>query len=299
MRLNQVDLNLFVVFDAIYTERNLSRAADILCITQPAVSNALARLRRTFDDQLFIRTAEGMKPTPVAENVVNRVRQALSLLNNSVQEGHSFDPGAADKTFVLSMNGLAEVLMLPPLLQSVQTAAPGLRIQSHYFPRNDVGKGLASGTIDMAVDVPLPDAPQICRMPLTSERYVCALRKGHPLARDSLTLDEYLSLQHVHVSQRRKGGGHADVALNALGVSRNVQVRVQNYMSVPGLIEVSDLAWTLPECLAIQCPELHTVSLPFEMATMEWQLYWHASADGDQANRWMREQLVSLALMNS
>ena len=128
MNLSKVDLNLFIVFDAIYTEANLTRAGQIIGITQPAVSNALARLRETFNDPLFVRTAQGMVPTPMAQNIISSVRSALALLRVSVQESRTFTPLQANKTFRISMTDLTEAVILPPLFQRLRRQAPVLRI---------------------------------------------------------------------------------------------------------------------------------------------------------------------------
>ncbi len=130
MNLSKVDLNLFIVFDAIYTEANLTRAGQIVGITQPAVSNALARLRETFNDPLFVRTAQGMVPTPMAQNIIGPVRNALSLLRVSVQESRIFNPAQAAKTYRISMTDLTEAIILPPLFQRLRRLAPTVIIES-------------------------------------------------------------------------------------------------------------------------------------------------------------------------
>ncbi len=288
MRLSQVDLNLFVVFDAIYTERNLTRAAQVLCITQPAVSNALNRLRKTLNDQLFVRTPQGMMPTPVAENIVGRIREALQLLVASVHEGDKFDPLQARKEFRFSMNDLAEALMLPPLLERLQRAAPGVTLSSYQVPRDEVAKQLSSGAVDFVVDVPLANAADLCHAALSQEEYVCLVRADHPQVGQSLTLEQYLSLGHIHISSRRTGVGHVDIALGKISRQRDIRLRLQHYMIAPRIVQRTNLAWTAPRALG-RSLDLKAVELPFELQTMEWYLYWHKSADGDRANRWMRE----------
>ena len=135
MNLNKVDLNLFIVFDAIYTEANLTRAGQIVGITQPAVSNALARLRETFNDPLFVRTAQGMVPTPMAQNIIGPVRNALQLLRVSVQESRTFDAKQANKTYRISMTDLSEQILLPPLFQRLRRLASGVE---RHIDRHDL-----------------------------------------------------------------------------------------------------------------------------------------------------------------
>ncbi|MCV6624525.1 MAG: LysR family transcriptional regulator [Cellvibrionaceae bacterium] len=287
MRLSQVDLNLFVVFDAIYSEQNLTRAAEVLCITQPAVSNALGRLRKTFDDQLFVRSPEGMMPTPVAENIVGRVREALQLLTISLQEGDKFNPQTSEKVIACSMNDLGETLILPRIMAHLQRQAPNMTLRSYYVPREEMAKELAAGNLDFAIDVPLVVDNNLCHAPLSGEDYVCAVRKDHPTVRNELSLEQYLALEHIHVSSRRKGPGMADMALSQLGHKRQIKVRVQHYMVGANIIASTDLAWTLPLRLARQL-ELKILPLPFEVAAINWHLFWHKSADDDHANKWLR-----------
>lgn len=290
-KLNRVDLNLFVVFDTIYAKRNLTRAAEVLCISQPAVSNALLRMRKTFNDPLFVSTPQGMVPTPVAENIASRVGEALQLLNSSVQEASLFVPRTADRVFRVSMNDLTETLLLPALGDVLQREAPGIRIESYLSNRRDVSRELATGALDLAIDAPLLNSdPQLRHGPLMSERFVCMLRKGHPLAGAPLTLDHYLELGHIHISSRREGLGYVDTVLNKLGKPRKIQMRVQHYMVAPMIAMRTDLALTAPMGL-VQGYDAVQMALPFELPAMDWHLYWHRSADKDPANAWLRETL--------
>lgn len=231
MNLSKVDLNLFIVFDAIYTEANLTRAGQIVGITQPAVSNALARLRETFNDPLFVRTAQGMVPTPMAQNIIGPVRNALSLLRVSVQESRIFNPQQAAKTYRISMTDLTEAVILPPLFQRLRRLAPTVVIESFLSKRRETTKELAAGRLDFAVDAPLNTDPQVRHVKLMEDRYVCAMRKGHPMAgKDKFTLDDYLSLTHIHISSRRNGLGYVDLALGKMGIQRKIALRSQHYL---------------------------------------------------------------------
>lgn len=294
MRLSQVDLNLFIVFDAIYQQRNLTRAAEVLCITQPAVSNALGRLRTTLNDPLFVRTSQGMTPTPLAENIVGRVQEALQLLNTSVTEGEIFQPAETDKVFRLSMNDLAEAMILPNLLEHLREVAPNIGIECYQVNRNDVERELAAGTLDFALDGPLIAGSQMCTKPLLRQRYACAVRREHPVVGGSLTLDQYLELDHVVVSSRRKGVSYEDAALNRLGRQRKIRTRVQHYQVAPLVVERTDMALTMPMSMA-QKYDLQVLELPFSLPPLDWNLFWHKSADHDQANIWMRDLLMEIA----
>lgn len=292
MKLDRVDLNLFVIFDTIYTERNLTRSAEVLHVTQPAVSNALNRLRDVFQDELFIRQPRGMVPTPVAENSIGHVRQALTLLNFSLNEGAAFDPQRTEKTFSLSMNDLSEMLLLPRLVQNLKQRAPQICLRNFYVGREDLVKELTAGQVDLAIDVPLVNDPNLLHQPISKEEYVCVLRHGHPLLKKRLLLKDYLALEHVHVSSRRTGAGFVDLTLGKMGRQRQIAVRVQHYIAAPAIIAGTDMALTVPKALAHHF-ELPCVALPFELDSLDWHMYWHKSADNDRANRWLREQLLA------
>lgn len=293
MRLSQIDLNLFIVFDAIYQQRNLTRAAEVLCITQPAVSNALGRLRNTLNDPLFVRTSQGMSPTPMSENIVGRVQEALQLLNTSVTEGEIFEPEQTDKVFRLSMNDLAEATILPNLLEHLETVAPNIGIECYQVARGDVERELAAGTLDLALDSPLISGTQLCTKSLIKQRYACVVRRDHPLVGDSLTLDQYLALDHILVSSRRKGASYEDTALNKMGRQRRVRTRVQHYQVAPLLVERTDMALTMPMSMAKKY-DLKILEVPFSLPPLDWNLFWHKSADHDKANLWMRELLTHI-----
>ncbi len=294
MNLNKVDLNLFIVFDAIYTEANLTRAGQIVGITQPAVSNALARLRETFNDPLFVRTAQGMVPTPMAQNIIGPVRNALQLLRVSVQESRTFNPLQANKTFRISMTDLTEAVVLPPLFQRLRRLAPNVKIESMLAKRRETTKELAAGRLDFAMDAPLNTDPQVRHVKLLEDRYVCAMRRGHPLAKDKLSVEEYLSLSHIHISSRRSGLGMIDLALGKMGQQRKIALRSQHYMMATQVIQHTDMAVTVPERFARR-HDLHQVPLPVDIPPLETHIYWHESTDQDPANRWMREQMIEIA----
>lgn len=295
MNLNKVDLNLFVVFDAIYTEANLTRAGQIIGITQPAVSNALARLRESFNDPLFVRTAQGMVPTPMAQNIISPVRSALALLRVSVQESRTFNPLQANKTFRISMTDLTEAVVLPPLFQRLRKQAPSVVVESFLSHRRETTSDLAAGRLDFAIDAPLNTDPQVRHVKLMEDRYVCAMRPAHPLAgQPSVSLDEYLGLTHIHISTRRNGLGQVDLALGKMGLQRKITLRSQHYLMASNVLQHTDMVMTVPERFARR-HALHFVALPLnELPSVETHLYWHESTEQDPANRWMRELLIEL-----
>ena len=296
MKLSDIDLNLFVVFDAIYTEGNLTRAGEIIGITQPAVSNSLSRLRNLFDDPLFVRTAEGMVPTPVAQNIIGSVRQALGLIRSSVQESEIFDPSVSGKRFRISTNDLGQAILLPKIFRLLKTAAPQVAIDCYQVHRRDMSIELASGNLDLAIDVPLTPDPQIKQKPLDSNPYVCVVKKDNEFVDDTLDLNTYLKLKHIHISSRRGGLGHVDLALGKMGKKRDIILRTQNHLVTPQMAATTNFAITVPLIFAeflVRTVEVKYLELPFEVPHLESFLYWHESTDKDQANIWIRDMISS------
>jgi len=300
MRLNNVDLNLFLVFDTIYTERNITRAAEVLCISQSAVSQALSRLRKTLNDPLFVRGPQGMAPTPLATHIASQVRDGLQLLASSVHTADPFEAASSDRVFRISLMDMSEDIFLPALVDLLQEQAPHMTVESHYIRRPDIARALASGELDFAIDIPHPNSADLCQETLFDEPYVCLVRRDHPVVQGSLSLEQYLALAHIHVSQRRRGIGQVDVELNKQGCKRRIKFRVQHYHVASKIVGRSDVALTVPRCWAESferqvLDNLQVLELPFAAPTLNWQLFWHRGADEDPANRWFREAIVSLA----
>ena len=291
MHLNKIDLNLFVVFDTIFTERNLTRAGEILHITQPSVSNALARLRKEFDDQLFVRSGKGMIPTPVARNLIGPVRQALKILQTSVEDRSKFAPQTSDKLFVLSAGDIVGSILLPELMDRITRIAPNVRIQCYQVRRTDIVSDMAAGRLDFAIDIPALANTKLAHISVLEDRYVCVLRKNHPLARQSLTLNQYLDLGHVTVSSRRSGQSYVDIALNRLGKRARNTLRVQYYQAAFHTVQNSNLVLAAPESLARRY-DAEISELPFTVPPLESLLFWHKNADHDPANIWMRQMII-------
>lgn len=293
MGLKKCDLNLFLVFDTIYSERNLTEAAKSLAITQPAVSNALARLRKLFNDELFVRTARGMVPTLVAEGIAQNVSDALGLLNGSIMEREEFDPLIAERTYQVSMNDLAEAFILPKLVPHFSVHAPHVSLQSYYVKRGEILRYLSRGELDFAVDVGLIDDPQLSHQSLIQDEYVCAVRRGHPILKETFNLERFLSLQHIHVSSRKKGLGLIDFALLKLGMERDIKLRVQHYRVAAAIAGSTDLAVSIPRFLALNY-DVEILPLPVDVEPLDYRLYWHRQSDSDSSHLWLRNALIDM-----
>ena len=231
MHLSQVDLNLFVVLEAIYREGNLTRAGQQLNLTQPAISHALKRLRDLLQDPLFVRQGPHMVPTPFTRNMIEQVRQALQILEVNLSESRNFVPEYTRRNFHLSLWEYAEALILPLLLRRLMHDAPGMSITTSRVKRRDLETELASGSIDLAVDIPMTMSDRIRHELLVNEPFVVIARQGHPAIKDKLDLDTYLAQRHIQVSSRRHGPSQIDIELGRRGLRRQVFLRSQHNLA--------------------------------------------------------------------
>lgn len=294
MNLHRIDLNLFAVFDAIYTAGSLTKAADVLCITQPAVSNSLARLREMLNDPLFVRTGHSMTPTPVAQNIIVPAREALGLLRKSVQQSHIFEPETSTKPFNFASRDLLEVSIMPRLMARLQHTAPNITLTNYEISRQKVVSSMASGNLDFFADASTFTDVHLKKQCIASDRFVVLARKNHPLIKNELTMDTFLKLGQINVSNRMSGAGPIDIALDKIGEKRRVVMRGQHFLTVPSAISKTDLIACIPYHLAKHY-DLAMYELPFDLPPIEYFLYWHLSADHDAAHRWMREQITEVA----
>jgi DNA-binding transcriptional LysR family regulator len=294
MRLSEIDLNLLVVFEAIYREGNLTRAAKKLHLTQPALSHALARLREMFGDPLFARTARTMSPTPFARDVIGPVREALGTLERSLFPSQAFDPAHAQRRFNVGLRDVLEAVCLPQLGVRLERDAPGVSLCSVRVTTQDIEAELIAGSIDAALDIEIPVSSAIRRRKVREDRFVIVARRDHPVLARSLDLDAYLGLRHVLVSSRRKGPGLVDAALHRIGRRRRITMRCQSHFAACLAVSASDVVLTMPERYATLINEgldNRLVALPAAVPPVEVCLYWHAGNEREAANMWLRELL--------
>ena len=292
MKIKDTDLNLFIAFDVIYTEKNLTKSGQVLGITQPAVSNALARLRDLFNDELFIRTSRGMIPTPVANQLIGDIRNALSLIQNTISVSEKFDPSTANMTFKISIGDTSEYRLLPLLIKELAEIAPKVKVETYLTARKDASRELASGAIDFSIDPPLQSDQHLKHEKIYQEDYVMIVRKDHPiLKKQKITIEDYLDLSHIHISNRKTGMGHVDMTLYKLGLSRDIYLRAQHFLVAPYIVEQSDMAITTTKGFAVD-RNLAWRELPFDIDPLVLHLYWHENNDNESSSKWMRDLML-------
>lgn len=294
MNVRDLDLNLLRVFDAVLRSRSVTAAAAQLALTQPAASNALARLRAVFGDALFLRTPQGMEPTPFARELAEPVRQALALLESALAHGPGFDPASSSRSFRFYMSDLGQIEFLPPLLERVRRLAPQVRLEASALEPEHIADALAAGSLDLAVGFLPALGPPLRRRALFKDPYLCLMRADHPVT--TLTKRKFLEASHVLVSYR---GGHRVVeeALERAGAGPRIVLRVPHFTVVPMVLERTDLILTLPARVARvfeRRGRLKALPPPVPIAAADVAVHWHERFDGDAGNRWLREQLAEL-----
>jgi DNA-binding transcriptional LysR family regulator len=296
MNIQGVDLNLLRVFDTVVRDRSVTAAARHLGLTQPAVSNALARLRTLFDDALFVRTPAGMDATPFARELAEPVRQALALLESALAHGPGFDPASSTRAFRFYMSDLGQIEFLPPLVERAQREAPGVRLEAVALEVEDIGDALAAGALDLAVGFLPGLGPPVRRQPLFRDPYVCLMRDDHPLAKTKLTRKAFLEASHALVSYK---GGHRVIeeALERAGLARRIALRVPHFTVVPMVLARSDLLLTLPERVArvyARQGGFRYLPPPVPIPPADVAAHWHERFERDPGSRWLRELVMEL-----
>lgn len=303
MNLQTVDLNLLVVFEALMEERGVTRAANRVGLSQPAMSNALARLRRTFDDPLFVRTPEGMSPTPAAQSMIGPVRSALAQLRDIFEEKPAFAPSASERLFHLLTNDYVELTLLPPLVKAIREQAGGvsLRVQRSPSVFEPPSANSLAESFDLAIGF-FPDAltldARVRSELLWEDKNVCIARARHPKIRGKISLRQYAEAEHVAVFYKKQGLGVIDTLLAQRALSRRTAVVVPHFTTVPFIVSASDFIATVPERLAQRFSKqlkLQLLRAPIEIPPLRLTLLWHERFHADPWRRWMRELIARTA----
>ena len=306
-----LDLNLLRVFDAVMIEQNLTRAADKLAMTQPAVSNALKRLRHSLSDELLIRTAYGVKPTPRAEALWPTIRDVLSKLEAALAPG-AFDVSQTQATFRMAMADATAALWMPTLVAAIQNEAPGINVRMVPLTTREPRPMLMRGDIDIAVGFFPGVVAQLAgsqtagnsairHESLYTGRYVCVMRRDHPLAASDLTLDDYCQARHLLVSFSGRAHGLIDEVLEKMGRERRILLTINQFFTAGRVVAHSDLLTVLPRHLISatgMSDALIWKELPFETPEVHVDMLWHERDGRNPAHQWLRNNLVNMTHSN-
>jgi DNA-binding transcriptional LysR family regulator len=308
MNFRTLDLNLLRVFDVVMTERSVTRAAERLAMTQPAVSNALRRLREATREELFTPSSTGVTPTRQAEALWPSVRAALGGLRE-VFEPQGFDPKQDARSFTLAMADATAAVIVPALVRALDVAQAKVDLRFTPLATRDPRALLERGDADLALGF-FPELPAMLAAeagsssmqlePLWGCEYVCVMRRDHPLAAQStLTLDAFCAAQHLRVSFAGRPRGFVDAALQRLGRKRRVMITVNQFHSAACVVRQSDLLTVLPRSFVPAtgfASELSCRTLPIELPGIDVALLWHRRHEHDAAQRWLRDTLRSAAV---
>jgi DNA-binding transcriptional LysR family regulator len=297
--LSAVDLNLLVAFDALLMERNVTRAAERIGLSQPALSKALTRLRALFKDDLFVRRGRAMEPTAKAVALGAPVRRALDEIRTTIGAPAAFDPAAARATITIGSIDFYDALLLPPLLARLEREAPGMDVQTRQFDRLTAPQMLAAGEIELGL-LPMGDmVNDLYAEPLFTERSLTLMRKGHPLARrGALTIESFAHARHAKVGIEGRGVGWIDSMLAARGLQRRVVLTVPHFMTLPFVIGATDLITTLPSRLARlvgRSADIVALPPPLTSPTLTVHLAWHVRTHHSALHVWLRDVIMAVA----
>ncbi len=293
-----MDLKLLSVFDEIYKTRSVSRAGDNLGVAQSSISISLSRLRRHFGDPLFVRTSDGMQPTPHATSLVVPVRQALELLRGITRQQAAFNPSKARQTFRICMTDITHLALLPALMNRLRDVAAGVNVEITHISAQ-TPRMLESGEADLAVGFMPQLEAGFYQQKLFEQGFSCVVRNAHPRIRARLTQAMFKRENHVLVTAPGTGQNLVEEELERLGVQRNVALRLPNFLGIGGLVASTDLVVTVPRRVAdtlVRIADVKSVPPPFPLPVFAIKQHWHERYQQDPANRWLRSVISDLFL---
>ena len=299
LNLRSVDLNLLTVFEAVYEERNQARAAVRLAMTQPAVSNAVARLRHVVRDPLFVPASRGVVPTPAAERLYPRVREALSSLREGLAGERGFDPRTTTAAFDILIGYGGGAILGPPLLHWIDREAPRarLRIRSLDDPAT-LPRRLRDGQLDAAVDYVAPVDPDLAHEQVAEGKPVVIVRRDHPRVRGRVTRAVLARERLATHLERHPGGGMREIETVLAGLAPHVAIEVSTALALPAVVAATDLIAVIGDTIAeVYARPLGLAIHPFPVpvAPVPVFLIWHLSHDADPAQRWLRDGIRRVA----
>jgi len=296
MNITNFDLNLLRAFDALMIERNVSKAADRMSLSQPAMSNTLNRLRKLLDDPVLVRTSKGMQPTPKATKLEHPIRSALTAIEHSLAPIPEFDPLTDVRTFHIATTDYVQLLLLQPLVEHINAVAPGIKIEIHELSPDIPVNQLENGTYDFAIGRFNSLPSQLQGSPWHTDELVCVVCADSPDYGDNIELDQFLTCRQVWVS----GGQHSgmvDQWLSEHDLKRNVTLTTPNFLMAPILISQSNYLLVTPKSIAhmyaTKLP-LKVLPLPMKLNTFDLHIVWHPYHSSTQAHDWLREQIKGL-----
>ena len=291
MELSDIDLNQLVLFQQLMVERRVSKVAEKMGLTQPAVSNTLAKLRRQFGDELFVRTPAGMMPTPFAEQLAEPIGYALGMIHSGLNQHNRLDPASLQRSVSIGMTDIGEIVFLPALVERLRQAAPGVSLGTVRTTATTLRDDMGSGKVDLAIG-PLPQLKAgFFQRRLFRQRYVCLFRKGHALDRPRLSLADFKTAEHLVIVSAGTGHGQVDDLIRRAGVERDVRLTVPHFVSVGHILRRTNMIATVTERLAQSLAEPFDLVFrphPMRLPEIAINVYWHAKVHRSPVHLWLR-----------
>ncbi|WP_186056096.1 LysR family transcriptional regulator [Burkholderia gladioli] len=297
--MSELDLNLIPYLVALDETRNVSRAGDLLGVSQPRVSAALGRLREHFGDPLFVRTSRGMEPTPRALALVPAARDALAQIRRGLVAPHDFDPATDTSTFSIALSDVGEIVFLPRLLQELARRAPRANLRSVSLPHAEIERGLEAGSVDLAIGY-FPDlgGSNFFQQRLFTHRFICLMRRGHPLVGKPLTLEQFLACGHAVVRAEGRSQEILEQHLAKARLQRRAVLETPHFMSLPFILGRTDLIATVPHAIgyayAAEHASITLVEPPLPLPRFDLRQHWHRKYHNDPRTAWLRGMVADL-----
>jgi len=285
------DLNLLPIFVALMEERSVTRAAERMGMTQPALSNALSRLRQMLQDQLFVRERYGIQPTPIALELSPLIAEALAQLDDAVLGQQAFDPAHAERLFTIAPNGYVEFVIVPAVLARLEKVAPGIKLRLTPFGNDLAETGAVSGTTALVLGRIVDPPDNLVVQHLMDEGLACAVRADHPAIGDAMTREQFETMKHVNIVPPGRMRAGLFQALAQQQLKRDVAISVTNFFAAAEMVAVTDYCATLPSLICRQLmhdPRLKVLPAPFDLGSFPVEMAWHVRYRHDPAHRWLR-----------
>jgi DNA-binding transcriptional LysR family regulator len=295
--LSRLDLNLLVAFDALLTERSVTRAAARVGLGQSAMSHNLARLRTLFGDELLTRGAEGMRPTPRARALADPVRMTLAQIQSAVLQREAFEPATADRVFRIGLADSIEVAVIPTLIERLQDSAPGVSLRLRSTNRISILEELDTGGLDLGIGVFNEGQTHHKRRQLYTDSFLCLFSAEQLNLSPPISLNDYLRWPHLLTSIADDSHGAVDEALAKHKLSRSIVMTTPGFLAVPFVVRRARVITTMPSRLARYFSEtfgLVTSPVPIDLPSFTISLLWHASFDHDPGHLWLRQTVAGL-----
>lgn len=292
------ELNLLMVFDAIMTEKSITRAAQRLSMTQPAVSNAVSRMRITWKDELFVKSGRNIRPTIYAQNLWEQVRESLQTLNQAIAPDN-FDPVTSQRTFRVAATDIITEMIWPPLRQMFEQQARGINLHAIPYTIVNTEQVIENAEVDLVIGSVNPLSDTIRFDHLFFTQYICVMRPDHPLAKTKMTVDDFIHAEHLLVSLSGDINGYTDQALMKLGLKRRIAVMVNHFAIVKTLLEDSDLICVIPAGVVAKSiinGELVARMPPIEVDALPISVLWHKRQDNDKGLLWLRDKVKQILI---